>query len=145
MRCASPREYYPMLAPPCLSDHIAGHQLAVGRDEMILIRRFCQPLKLSPNKTYQLHSAVLDSRSSPPLYALHYHLVFTNIVKLTNAHEISLFSPHLVKGRSLLIQKVQCQAFSTKKKCIASTRHKPLKNNIKPALTSPTRVINRLQ
>lgn len=115
MRCASPREYYPMLAPTYPSDHNARNQLSIGHNKMIPKGRFSQSLKLSPNKTYRLHSAVLDSRSSPPLYALHYHLVFTNIVKLTNAHEISLFSPHLVKGRSLLIQKVQCQAIQQRK------------------------------
>lgn len=51
--------------------------------------------------------------------------------------EISLFSPHLVKGRSFLNQKVQCQAIQQRKKCIASTRHKPPKNNIKPRPNLP--------
>lgn len=39
MRFASPRKYYPMLAPPYPSDHNAGHQLAIGRDKMILLGR----------------------------------------------------------------------------------------------------------
>lgn len=39
MRCASPREYYPMLAPPYPSDHNARNQLAIGRDKMILLGR----------------------------------------------------------------------------------------------------------
>lgn len=129
MRCASPREYYPMLAPTYPSDHNAGHQLAIGRNKMILTGRFCQSLKLSPNKAYQLHSAVLDSRSSPPLDASHFNLVFTTIVKLTNAYG-NLFILSTSRKRSVVAhpkKKYNVKQFNKEK----SHCTKPLKNNIK--------------
>lgn len=128
-----------MPAPPYPSDHNAGHQLAIGRNKIILTGRFCQSLKLSPNKAYQLHSAVLDSHSSPPLDALHFNLVFTNIVKLTNAYEnlFILSTPREKTVRCSSKKKVQCQAIQQRKKMYSIHPTQTLSRTISsPDLTS---------
>lgn len=134
-----------MLAPPYPSDHNGGHQLAIGRNrKIILTGRFCQSRKLSPNKTYQQHSAVLDSRSSPPLDTLHFNLVFTNIVKLTNAYE-NLFILSTPRERSIVAHPKKSTMSSN------STKKNPTVQNLSRTISSPdltllyTRVINRLQ
>lgn len=133
-----------MLAPPYPSNHNARNQLAIGRNKIILTGRFCQLLKLSPNKAYQLHSAVLDSRSSPPLDALHFNLVFTNIVKLTNAYE-NLFILSIPREKPVVAhpKKVQCQAFQQRKKMYSIHQTQNLSRTISsPVLTLlSTRVI----
>lgn len=137
MRCASPREYYPMLAPPYPSDHKAGHQLAIGRNKMILLGRFLPITEAFPQQ--DLQTAL--GRSGLSLISTTIVLTFRSCLyqhRETDQRPRNLFILSTPRERPVVAYpKSTMSSNSTKKKCIASTRHKPLKNNIKPRPNLP--------